>query len=88
MTVAVPAASEIMERMEVKLSRRKSPLKESPFLTIKNLAFGDLGAEQIPKILRASPSVHTYAMKDDRTRVHFLEVFCISNFPVTQLNSE
>lgn len=44
-TAAVPVAKEIMARMEVRLLRRKSALKESEFLKSEDLELHKLGAE-------------------------------------------
>lgn len=65
-TVAVPAAKDIRERMEVKSSRRSSALKESQFLECDNLALLALRCEHDLQVFRAMLATHMCAMKDGR----------------------
>lgn len=46
-TAAVPVAKEIIGRIEVRVSRKQTALKDSQFLESKNLALCKLGTEQL-----------------------------------------
>lgn len=51
---AVPAAIEIKDVMEVKVSRKRSPLKESQLVTGENHALGRLRRDPNRQVLRVS----------------------------------
>lgn len=85
-SATVPAPKEIIERMELEFSRRKTALKESQIHTSRKLDLHKLGTEYIFQVLRASLAVHTNVMMDCRIRELFFAVFCYRTFPVTLLN--
>lgn len=84
---AVSAARNTMSKTEDNLSGRNSKLKESQFLTSDNLALHKLGTAQVLQVLRASPTIHTYALKDGRTGELFLYHLRYRHYPASLLNS-
>lgn len=65
-TVAVGAAKEITESMQVNALRRNFILSLSQILKSGSLALHQLGTVKILHGLSASPAFHKYAPKDDR----------------------
>lgn len=55
-----------MRKMEGKVSRPKSELKESQILRRENLVLHKLGAEEVPQVLRAPLEITTYAFISGR----------------------
>lgn len=72
--------------MEEKVSRRKSELSESQFLTSDNLALHELRNEQFRQVLRASLAIRTYALKDSLIRKLFFKMFSDQNYPAAVPN--
>lgn len=69
--------------MKVKVSRKKSALKEFQFLESQNLALLELKTEQIRQPLRAFWAIHSYSIKDGWIRAVFFHEFCKWDFPVS-----
>lgn len=67
-TAAARPAVQITKRMEVRLSGRTSAQEVSQFLKWAILALQKLGTEAVLQLLKASLTVHTYAMKDGLIR--------------------
>lgn len=80
-------AKDIKVSIEFKASRRKAELRMSQFLKSEYLAFHELGTEQIRLVLRAALPIHTYMLKDSRTRELFFHLFHNQNFLITPLKS-
>lgn len=61
---AVLVVNGIISTIKEKVSRQKSELEETQFLTSNHLALREIGMEQIFQVLRADLSIHTYALKN------------------------
>lgn len=85
-TAAVPAGTETINSMDVRASRTRFGPKKSQFCTKENMVLSELGAEYIWYVLRASPAVHTHAVKYSRIWEFFFQHLCERNVSVTLRN--
>lgn len=68
---AVPAAKNIMDRMEAKVTSQRSKVEELQILTNNRMELFEIGIEQISLVLRASPALHSYVLNNGRIRKLF-----------------
>lgn len=87
LTVAVPTTTEIMDKMEVKVSRKMFAWKDSQSLNSESLLVEQFGAIQIFQVLRTFLVVHTYAMKEGWILELFSHLFCERKSHVTLLTN-
>lgn len=73
-TAAVPVAKNILQRMKVKVSRRKSAMEELQLLNGEKLALGELDTVQIRRALKSYLLSHNSVMMDGLIAELFLHV--------------
>lgn len=86
-TKTIPAAEELMERVQLRLLKRWSALKVSQFLKSKKLAHPRAWNWAYPPEFRSSSGRWTYVMRNSRTEDLFVHLLFDRNFPVSLINS-
>lgn len=72
--------------MEVQALRRTSAGRISQFQRSEILSLRELRTYQIGQVLKASPAVHTYVLKNSRIGELYFHFICAGNVSVTLLN--
>lgn len=76
------------EKTEAKFLQRKSALRASQFLTRENLTRTVLVTKETRKVLRSSPVVRRYALKEDRISEFLFNLFRKRDFSAAVLSIE